>query len=260
MAQTSGPAVAGGLVTLLSAPWAVVVDAATYLTSGVVLLGVRVDEPPRRKASWRAVRGEAVDGLRWVYGHSTLRPLVLDTHAWFVCSGVAGAVLTPFALGPLGLSAFGLGLALAAAGIGGLVGNSVAVALGNRFGAGRVVVASRALTAVAWAMMALSSEGWSGWLLFGAGQLLFGLSLGAETANEMGYEQAVTPDALLGRVRATVRTFNRSMIVVAAPVGGVLGDAVGLRPVLWLAAGGFLVVAAALGASPFRHVRIDTLT
>lgn len=37
-------------------------------------------------------------------------------------------------------------------------------------------------------------------MVFGAGQLLFGLSIGAENANEMGYRQAVTPDRLRGRM------------------------------------------------------------
>jgi hypothetical protein len=58
------------------------------------------------------------------------------------------------------------------------------------------------------------------------GQLLLGLSLGAENANEMGYRQAVTPDALLGRMNTTMRSINRAMIVVGAPAGGFLADAI----------------------------------
>jgi hypothetical protein len=46
VAQTSGPALGGGLVSLLTAPWAVLVDAASYLVSGLLLLRIRVAEPP----------------------------------------------------------------------------------------------------------------------------------------------------------------------------------------------------------------------
>jgi len=257
VAQTSGPALAGALVSLLSAPWAVLVDAVSYVVSGVLLLRVRVVEPPPAPRSAPGIRAEAAEGLRWVYHHEMLRPLAIGTHAWFLCSSVAGAVLVPFALQTLGLSAFGLGLALAVAGVGGLLGSLVSTRLGARWGAGRVVIASRALTAVAFALQALSGNHWVGWVVFGGGQLLLGLSMGAENANEMGYRQAVTPDRLQGRMNATMRSINRAMVVIGAPIGGVLGDAVGFRPVLYAAAAGFLVVAAGLGSSRFRAARLD---
>jgi MFS family permease len=257
VAQTSGPALAGGLVTILTAPWAVLVDAASYLMSGILLLRIPVAEPARKSVSIRGVRREAWEGLRWIYSHPRLRPLALDSHGWFLCSAVASAVLPTFALRTLGLNAFGLGLALAAAGVGGLVGSLSATRLGMRFGSGRVVIASRALTAVAWALIALSPQGW---ILLGVGQLLFGLSLGMENANEMGYWQLVTPDELQGRMNATRRSINRSMIVIGAPVGGFLGDALGYRQMIWAAAGGFLVVAVALAFSRFRDARNDHQT
>jgi MFS family permease len=257
VAQTSGPALAGGLVSLLTAPWAVLVDAATYLVSGLLLLRLPVTEPASKRLTVRGIRGEAMDGLRWIYGHRMLRPFALGTHAWFVCASVAGAVMAPFALLTLDLSAFGLGVVLAIAGIGGLAGALVATRLGLRFGAGRVVIACVTITGVAWAVMALSSQGWSGWLVFGAGQLLLGLSMGASNANEMGYRQAATPDHLQGRTNGTMRSINRAMVVVGAPLGGWLGDALGFRTMLWAAAAGFLVVAAGFALSPFRGARLD---
>jgi MFS family permease len=54
-----------------------------------------------------------------------------------------------------------------------------------------------------------------------------------------------------------MRSINRAMIVVGAPIGGLLGDVVGFRPILWASAVGFLLGAAALGLSGFRHVRIE---
>ena len=40
VAQTSAPALAGALVSLVGAPWAVVVDAASYIFSAAMLVGV----------------------------------------------------------------------------------------------------------------------------------------------------------------------------------------------------------------------------
>ncbi len=87
------------------------------------------------------------------------------------------------------------------------------------------------------------------------GQFLYGQAIGVENANEMGYRQPVTPDALQGRMNTTMRSVNRAMIVVGAPLGGLLADAVGYRPIMWIATAGFALVAAALAASPFRHAR-----
>lgn len=187
-AQTSGPALAGGLVSLLGAPWAVLVDAASYLVSGVLIARITVVEPPPppRPVTGGGVRAEAREGLRWVYHHPTLRSFAVGTHVWFLFNGVAGAVLVPFALRTLGFSPFGLGLALSAAGVGGPLGSLAATRLGVRFGDGRVVIACWAAQGVAYAVLSLTATDWSGWVLFGAGQLLFGLALGAENVPSMG--------------------------------------------------------------------------
>jgi MFS family permease len=257
VAQTSGPALAGGLVSLLTAPWAVLLDAVSYLISGLLLLRIPVVEPSTRSVTLRGVRSEAGEGLRWVYRHRTLTPFAIGTHAWWLFFSVVNVIVPPFALRTLGLSAFGLGIALAFGGVGGLVGALAAARLGARFGVGRVVIASQVGTALAVAAVALSSDRWIGWIVFGVGELLIGISIGVSNANSMGYRQAITPDRLQGRSNATMRSINRAMVVVGAPLGGLLADALGFRIVLWFSVAGFLMVAAALSATPYRSARLD---
>jgi hypothetical protein len=225
-----------GLISALGAPAAVLIDAASDLTSALLRLRMPTVEPPRRPVSLRGIRAEATEGMRWIYSHPTLRPLALNTHGWFLCNAAAGVVLAPFALRTLGLSAFGLGVAMAVGRVGGLIGSLAATRLGAGLGAGRVVIAARAGTAAA----------------VGTG--------GAENANEMGYWQAVTPDALQARTNATRRSINRAMIVLGAPAGGFLADALGYRAMLYTAAAGFFIVSATLAASRFRTTRIDDVT
>ncbi|GEK23176.1 MFS transporter [Cellulomonas xylanilytica] len=271
VAQASGPALAGGLISVLGAPVAVLVDAVSYLTSAVLLATVRVDEPrtgPRATGRLRGVGAEIADGLRWVYRHPTLRPLALSTHAWFACSAIAGAVMTPFALRTLHLNPTTLGLALAAAGVGALVGASFAVRLGDRLGAGRVIIGARVGTGLAWSLMAaaplLLPAGppvgvWGGgraWVLFAVGQLLLGLCMGSENTNEMAYRQTATPDRLQGRMNATMRSVNRAMIVVAAPLGGLLGDALGYGWALVVAGSALVLTALVTLGSRLRGARL----
>lgn len=264
VAQTSGPALAGALVSVLGAPLAVLVDAASFLASAVLLTRVRAVEPPSRPLSLRGVGTEAREGLRWVYRHPTLAPVALTSHGWFLCFAAGGAVLPPFALHTLGLSPFGFGLALAVGGVGALAGALVATGLGRRLGVGVLVIGCILAEGIAFGLLAVSPEPAPagaaqsvGWVVFGAGQLLLGVAMGASNPNEMGYRQTVTPDHLQGRTNATIRSINRAMVVVGAPLGGVLGDAWGFRPILGATAAGFVVVATALALSPFRQARLE---
>ncbi len=65
----------------------------------------------------------------------------------------------------------------------------------------------------------------------------------------------MTPDALQGRMNTTMRSVNRAMIVVGAPVGGLLADTIGYRLTLWIATAGFALVTVALAASTLLHAR-----
>lgn len=255
VAQTSGPVIGGALVTVLGAPVGVLVDAVSYLVSGVLVATVEVTETVSPHREGPGLRREIGDGLRWIYLHPVLAPLAASTHGWFLFNSMLGTVFVPFVLQGLDLSPFQLGLTLAAAGVGGLAGSLLSTRLGLRYGAGRTVLASRFAQPVAWAVIALASQSPYVVGVLALGQFLYGFTLGAENANEMGYWQAVTPDELQGRTNATRRSVNRAMIVVGAPLGGFLADAVGYRPVFWVGVVGFVVVTAGLALSPFRDVR-----
>ncbi|MEV0680172.1 hypothetical protein AB0I60_26980 [Actinosynnema sp. NPDC050436] len=68
----------------------------------------------------------------------------------------------------------------------------------------------------------------------------------------------MTPDRLQGRVNTTIRSLNRGMIVVGAPLGGILADTAGYRTALWTGIAGLVGAALILGSSPFRHARVHT--
>ena len=114
VAQTSGPLLAGALVTALGAPVAVLVDAVSYLVSGIAIASIRTPEisPVADDDQPRNLRREIGDGLRWVYRHRMLAPIAISTHAWFLFNSILTTVLVPFALLSLNLSAFEFGVTL----------------------------------------------------------------------------------------------------------------------------------------------------
>ncbi len=263
-AQTSGPLLAGGLVAWLGAPVAVLADAVTYLVCSLLIAGTPIEDPaPERAERGRgAVIAELREGLRWVYGHQTLRPLALGTHAWFAFNAVLGTVYVPFALRELDLGAGGLGVTLSLAGLGALLGSSLSGWLGRRMSIVWTVTGSRLVEATGFAVIAVTpgmdSVGVGGVVaIAGLGQFLFGLGLGAESPIELAYRQAVTPDQLQGRTNATMRSLNRAAIVLGAPLGGLLADAVAARFAFWIGVAGIAVSALALAASGFRHATLD---
>ncbi|HEX4247904.1 MAG TPA: MFS transporter [Pseudonocardia sp.] len=258
VAQTAGPLVGGGLVTALGAPVAVLVDAVSYAVSALLVAVTPASDPAPRPAR-RSVLADLREGVRWVYGHATLRPLTLSTHAWFLFNAVARTAYLPYALRELGMGPIALGTTFALAGAGAVVGTTASESLGNRLGIMATVCGSRVLEGIGYAVTAcaaLAPAGPAGVVVAGAGQLIIGLGFGASGPIEVAYRQAITPDRLQGRVAGTARAFNRAAVVVGAPLGGVFADAVGLRPALWLAAAG--LATAGLVLAPFRESGIPT--
>jgi predicted MFS family arabinose efflux permease len=185
-----------------------------------------------------------------VYGHRLLRPLSLCTHGWFVFYATLGAVYVPYGLLGLGFGAFGLGLTLALAGVGGLVGSGLSERAGRP---GLTVPLAWLLQAVGIVIIALTPVG--SLVVAGLGNFVNGFGLGLSSPLELTYRQAITPDRLQARTNATMRSINRGAIVVGAPLGGLVADSLGYRPALWLSAAGVAAAGLALLASPFRTVR-----
>lgn len=257
--STAGPALGGLLVGAVGAPLAVLVDSATYLYSALTLRRLTVDEPPPSTGvSARGVVRDVVEGFRWIYGGSGLLALAVSTHGWFVGNAVVGVVLAPYVLRDLDLSAFTFGLVGAVGGVGAVVGTLITTRVGRRLGTGRTIIGCHAVTTVA--VVALLGAGeWAGPVvtisLLGVGQWLYGLAMGMSNSHEMSYRQLLTPDGLQARTNTTMRSLNRAVAVVTAPIAGLLADAWGIRPVLLAAVAIFAVVTLGLAATSFRDAR-----
>jgi MFS family permease len=258
VAQTAGPAVAGVLVKVLGAPLAVLVDAATYVFSAACAFTLRVQEPVGVRSPRPDLRREIREGVHWVYRGSGLATLAFATHVWFAANAILGAVLAPFAFLTLGLSPLQFGLVTGLAGAGALVGAVTSSAGGRVLGTGGAIVTAHLATTAGVVVMALAGVGTSGWpaaALLALGQVAHGFGMGFSNSHEMSYRQALTPDELQARTNITMRSFNRAVVVVVAPLGGLLADRTGNRTALVVAAAVFGLAAAWLAVSPFRGAR-----
>lgn len=257
VAQTSAPALAGALVTVVGAPFAVLVNAGTYVASAITVATLKTPEPPTTAAvALPHLRREIGEGISWTYGRSGLARLALSTHVWFVANATLGVVIAPYALLDLDLNPFQFGVVTGLAGVGALAGAGLASVAGRKVGTGGAIIVARSVSSVGVLVMVFAGVGTTGWVaaaVLGAGLVCHGFGMGLSNSHEMSYRQRLTPDALQARVNTTMRSVNRAVIVVVAPLAGVLADQLGIRPALGFTAVVFAVAVAILAtAAPLR--------
>ncbi len=99
VAEMGGFAAAGALVQFLSAPIAMLVDAATFVISAFSLAWIRTPEPqPKPKELRESAAREATEGLAVVWRDPTLRALVACSTTIRLAGGALVAVSRPFAV------------------------------------------------------------------------------------------------------------------------------------------------------------------
>jgi MFS family permease len=255
-AQLTGPGIAGWLIQVFTAPFAILIDALSFFGSALLLRGIRSASPPPvrvRNAMWH----EIGEGLRLVWHNPVLRSLAWTIAVWQLLNHMQAAILILFATRDLQLSPGMIGGAFVVAGLGCFSAAVCAERFGERFGVGPMIVFGFVGTGLAWVAVALDRwTGWPGALVFGAALYVFDFSATLFGIHYMSLRQAITPDHLLGRMTATMRF----LALVAAPFGALFGGALGE----WLGLSGTLLVvglagvalaAAALSISPVRAVR-----
>ena len=254
-ASTTGPALGGALVSVIGAPLAVLVDSLSYLYSALTLRGIVLEEPASSSGvTARGLMTDIREGVRWVYAGSGLRVLALSTHVWFAAHAIVGVVLAPYVLRTLDLSPALFGLIGAVGGVGAILGATITTAVGLRLGTGRTIILCHLIHVVAALVLVLAGST-TALVVVALGQGLYGLAMGMSNSHEMSYRQLITPDELQARTNTTMRSLNRAVMVVVAPVAGILADTWGIRPMLVIAAVVFAASATCLAVTPFRTVR-----
>jgi MFS family permease len=258
IAGMAGPSLAGALIQALSAPFALVIDALSYLVSATLLRSIRVVEPAPLPPAIHASTAEQVgEGLRLVARHPVLRSLVLTglTHNFF--ARFVDALFVLYASQELGMSPVALGLIVAAVGPGWLLGAIAARPLADRIGVGPVIVLGQTLTGVARLLLVAAG----GPVLLALGLLaLSNATLGfARTifnVTQVSLRLALTEDRMHGRVNATMRFVMWTITPVSAVLGGHLATtAIGLRGTLVIAAVGAFLAVLPLLVGPLRTLR-----
>ena len=168
--------------------------------------------------------------------HAVLRNPILVRIAGSTATSNLGtqvlfAVFTIYALDYLHFSPIELGLVGTIGAVGFVLGVLVSRKLTSRFGIGRILAFSIA-SPVLWVLSPLALYGFAFVILSGI-YFVQGIMLPMYNINAVSLRQAITPDALQGRVNATNRTIVWGTIPIGSFVGGILGGAIGVVNTLY---------------------------
>ena len=252
-----GPGLAGGLIQLVTAPFAILLDALAFFVSALMLRGVHAPHDVPHRGPRESVATEIVEGFRLVANNRTLASLAWVAGVWQVLHHMQVAVLVLFATRDLALSAGAIGLAYMFGGFGCVLAAASAERLSKRYGIGPVILLGLLLTVVGWIAYGLiGGPVWFCTMALGLSMLAFDFGGVLWGINYLALRQAITPDRLLGRMTATMRFLTVASAPLGSLVGGALASVIGLRATL-ITVGmlGVLLATGAVAWSPVRRHR-----
>jgi predicted MFS family arabinose efflux permease len=258
IAEIGGPGLAGTLVQLVSAPFAILIDAFSFLVSAFSLAIIRTPEPPRPpRDSATRIRQEIAEGLGIVRRHAILFPLAARSVLGHVFGAFYGVLYSIYLLQVLHLDPFLLGVVISAGGVGSLVGSLFASRAVRALGIGRAIILPAiaastlgVLTPLAQGPVALAT------LMVFLPQLIGDGLHTIEGVGEISLIQGLVPDRVLGRVNATLQVVSHG---VGYPAGALLAafvaEQIGVRGAIFIAWAGMAASILLLVASPLPRVR-----
>ena len=241
----------GGMLFAVAAAVPFGVNAATFGVSVAILLSIRGRYRPHRQAE-TSVIADIRAGFGFVWREPIIRAFGIGAGVINLGFTAAAAVLVLHAQDNLSLDAFGFGLLLTSAAVGGVVGAQLAprtiMVVGRKPG----VFASVAALAVGVAVMGATNSPW----VAGVGFACFGFAGEIWNVVSVTYRQSVTPDAMLGRVMSGFRVIAYGAFPIGAALGGFIATITSIRIVFFVGAG---VIAALLPylTVAMRHRALD---
>lgn len=248
----AGTSLGGLLVQLLKGPYALALDAFSFVWSAFFL--GRVDAPDPPHADDQA--GGVLAGARWIRDNAIIRAELLGVATINFFNFMFFALFMLYATRSLGVHPATIGLVLGGASVGTILGSFITAPLSRRYGVGATFLAGCFLFPAP--LILVPAAGGPYWLVLaclfvseffsGLGVMLLDIMAGAMNAS-------LVPPALRSRVSGAFMMVNYGVRPLGTAIAGVLGSEVGVRPTLWVATVGGVAGMVFLLPSPIRSLR-----
>jgi len=256
-AEMTGPALAGVLVQLLTAPLAIVLDALSFLISAVSVATISQAEPiPPSKAVRTGIWTSIGEGVRIVVHHREIRVLIGSASLFNLFDAVMFSIYVLYVVRELGIAPAALGLIFAIGGTGGLLGALISNRIAGRFGGGPTMLGALVLAVGGDLLIPLA--GGSPTVRVGvlaAGEFIVGAASTVYGVNVTATLQSLTPARLQGRVHAADAVLGNGLGPLGALAGGFIAEMLGLRTAVIVGALGTSLALPWLILSPVRSWR-----
>jgi MFS family permease len=248
----AGTSAGGILVQVLRGPYALALDAVSFLWSAFFLGRIDAEEPPGSPSE----RGALLSGVRWIRGNAIIRAELLGVATLNLFNFMFFALFILYATRSLGVHPATLGIVLGAASVGTLLGSFVTARISRRFGVGPAFIAGCFLFPAP--LILVPAAGGPHWVVLGIlfiseftsgiGLMLLDIMAGSITAGTV-------PTALRSRVSGAFMVVNYGVRPLGTSLGGILGATIGVRPTLWIATVGALLGLFFYVGSPIAKLR-----
>jgi MFS family permease len=257
LAEVGGPALAGVLVQAITAPFAILFDALSFLASALCI-GLIRDPEPAPVAEHQQFLRDVREGLRMVLSNPVLRAIALSTSTRSFCGGTFAALYGLYVIRVLKVTPSVFGVLVGMGGVGALLGAFMARSLVRRCGIGPVLIGSALLSSALMLTTPLAS---------GPQLLVVLLLMLSQLLGDCAYEiyiihstsllQMLVPQGSLGRASASLQFLAGGMVPLGALLSGVVAGMIGMRATLLIASLLALLLSSAwLIFSPVRRLRM----
>lgn len=256
VAQISGPAIAGALVSILTAPFAVLIDSFSFLASATILRRIKHREPQPVIEAHEPWRQQITSGFRTIASSPVLRALVGTTGATAFFGEIFMAIYVFYLADSLDLGSFAIGVIFATGGIGALLGATLSGPIARRIGAGNTIVLGQLMFGITGMTVPLAVlvPHYAVPLIIASEFLQWGFLI-LRHVNAAAMRQVFTPANALGRVQSSALLATRGSQPVGALLGGALATLIGAPLTLALSEVGMLLAVIPLLVAPIRAVR-----
>lgn len=253
LASLAGPSLAGIAIQYVSAPAVIILDALSFFSSGGFIGRIERREPPKDRSSRSPLFAEIREGLSVVWTNPILRSVAMCSATWNFFGTAQLTLYILFATRVLLLGPAKIGLILGFGNFAALAGAIGSGWAARRLGIGPAIVGSAFVGGFATIPIALATPRTAVPLLVLAG-LLGNFTALIYNINQVSLRQTITPHRLQGRMNATMKFLILGTMPLGGLLGGVLGDAVGLRPAFAITAIGALLPFLWVFCSPLRRL------
>jgi predicted MFS family arabinose efflux permease len=248
----AGTSLGGVLVQVLRGPYALALDAVSFIWSAFFLGRVDAADPPAPPEQHTGV----LAGARWIRRNAIIRAELLGVATLNFFNFIFFALFLLYATRSLHVRPATLGVVLGAASVGTILGSLVTGRIARRIGLGPAFLIGCFLFPAP--LVLVPAAGGPHWLvlcfLF-ASEFLSGLGLMLLDILAGSMSAGIVPPTLRSRVSGAFMLVNNGVRPLGTAVGGVLGTTIGLRPALWIGTVGALAGMLFLLPSPIRHLR-----